>query len=136
MIMESPSISSTSPPTSETVLDPVQLQELRQLDGTGSLFTTLIDHFLRQVPDALDAIHQALLRGDASEVARVAHDLRGSSSNFGARQMVSLCREIQEFGEAGGLDRVGATFAQLRAAFQSVEQQLRVERERRIAGHQ
>lgn len=119
-----------------TVLDPMQLQELRQLDETGSLFTTLIDHFLKQAPDVVDSIYRAMSAGDAEEVARVAHDLKGSSSNFGAKQMVGLCRDIQRFGEAGELGQVESALAQLRAAFQLVAQQLQVERERRIAGTQ
>ena len=129
-------MSHPSQPIMDTVLDPIQIQELRQLDETGSLLTTLIDHFLKQTPEVVDSIHRALSGGDAQEVARVAHDLKGSSSNFGAKLMVSLCRDIQRSGEAGELGRVESALVQLRAAFQLVAQQLLIERERRITGAQ
>jgi HPt (histidine-containing phosphotransfer) domain-containing protein len=114
----------------QSILNPLQLHELRQLDETGKLIVTLIDHFLGQTPDVLEVLQHALLCGDASEIARVAHDLKGSSSNFGARRMVRVCKEIQCLGEAKDLEKVKVLLLQLREAFQLVREQLCIERER------
>ncbi len=65
----------------------------------------------------------AVQGGDAGAVERIAHSLKGSSANMGARQMARICEELQEAGASGELaealellDGLEAEFARVRRA--------------------
>ena len=60
-------------------------------------------------------------------VARVAHDLNGSSGNLGIWRMRQLCVELQALGQAKDLTKAGALLAQLVSEFECVSQRLLAE---------
>ena len=73
------------------VTDPaIDLTDLRQLDDTGELLTTLIRHFLDEMPQQLAVMQAAVQRGQAVMLAETAHALKGSSGNLGAGRMQQL----------------------------------------------
>src|SRR5437879_2986332 len=92
-----------SPDKQESVHDCVDaavLADLRQLDSSCGLLSTLITHFLEDVPTRLATLQDAVQQGDAGALARVAHELNGSSGNLGVRNMRQLCVELQALGKA------------------------------------
>jgi HPt (histidine-containing phosphotransfer) domain-containing protein len=60
-------------------------------------------------------------------LARVAHDLNGSSGNLGVRKMRQLCVELQALGKAKDLTQAGALLAQLVSEFELVRLRLMAE---------
>ena len=107
-----------SPPEERAdAVDPAVLTDLRQLDDTGELVTTLITHFLDETPRLQEQMQAALLRNDATAFADAAHKLKGSSANVGARRMQQLCGDLQTLGRANELVRVGAPLARLATEF-------------------
>jgi CheY-like chemotaxis protein/HPt (histidine-containing phosphotransfer) domain-containing protein len=108
-------------------VDSAVLADLRQLDASCSLLSTLITHFLEDVPTRLAALRDALQQGDAGALARVAHELNGSSGNLGVRKMRQLCVELQALGKAKDLTQAGALLAQLVNEFELVRQRLMAE---------
>ncbi len=108
-------------------VDPAVLAEFRQLDMSCSLLVTLITNFLKDVPHRLADLQNALQQGDEETLARVAHELNGSSGNLGARKMRQLCVELQALGKANDLSRAGALLAQLVNEFELVRQRLMAE---------
>ena len=73
------------------------------------------------------ALQDALQQGDAGALARVAHELNGSSGNLGVRKMRQLCVELQALGKAKDLTQAGDLLAQLVSEFEVVRQRLMAE---------
>jgi PAS domain S-box-containing protein len=116
----------TREPVHECV-DSAVLADLRQLDISCGLLSTLITHFLEDVPNRLVALQDALQQGDGRALARVAHELNGASGNLGVRRMRQLCIELQALGKAKDLTQAGALLAQLVSEFELVRQRLKAE---------
>lgn len=108
-------------------VDSAVLADLRQLDISCGLLSTLITHFLEDVPNRLATLQDALQQGDAEALARVAHELNGASGNLGVRRMRQLCVELQALGKAKDLTKAGALLAQLVSEFELVRQRLMAE---------
>jgi HPt (histidine-containing phosphotransfer) domain-containing protein len=82
---------------------------------------------LNDVPTRLAGLQAALQEGDAGALARVAHELNGSSGNLGIRHMRQLCVELQALGKTKDLSKAGALLAQLVSEFELVRQRLMAE---------
>ena len=105
-------------------VDAAVLAELRQLDSSCGLLSTLITNFLKDVPKSLAGLRDALRQGDGQALARVAHELNGSSGNLGVRNMRQLCIELQALGKAKDLSKAGTLLTQLVNEFELVRQRL------------
>jgi two-component system cell cycle sensor histidine kinase/response regulator CckA len=98
-------------------VDPAVLADLRQLDETGELLTTLITHYRDETPQQLAVMQAAFRRSDAAALAEAAHTMKGSSGNLGATHMQQLCGELQTLGRANELAQVGDRLTRLAAEF-------------------
>lgn len=86
------------------LLNQKHLDELRALDtGDGSTFARLVQTYCDEARTQVSALHTALHAADYSAVIQVSHRLRGSSANFGAVQLASLCSQIEVAVRAGNL---------------------------------
>ena len=80
-----------------SALDARVLGELRALDTPGSgFFLGVIGLFLSTVPGRLEALAAAAAQGDAKTVGAVAHALRSTCGNVGAKRMHDLCVQIED----------------------------------------
>jgi PAS domain S-box-containing protein len=87
---------------SSSPLDARVLGELRALDAPGSgFFQGVIGLFLSTVPGRLDALAAAAAQGNAKAVAAMAHALRSTCGNVGAKGMHDLCVQIEEKADEG-----------------------------------
>lgn len=95
--------------TTGDALDPAVVESLRQLTPPGEpdVLTEILSVFLTEVPRRIDRLSAAWRDGDAAEVQRAAHSLKGSSGNIGADAMSEICRKIDERAKAGDLDVEG-----------------------------
>jgi HPt (histidine-containing phosphotransfer) domain-containing protein len=112
---------------SAPAIDPTTLEQLRLLErdaGGEGFVAQLVDEFLKAAAPALGEMESALTRADTLTVKRKAHALCGSSGNLGARQMMSLCRRIEEAGEKQDLATAGALMPGLTAEFARVRAEL------------
>ena len=114
-------------------VDPAVLTDLRQLDDTGELFTTLMTHFLDETPRLQEQMQAAFRRRDATALVEAAHKLKGSSGSVGATRMQQLCGELQRLGRANELAPVGARLARLAAEFTLVRAALLQEEDRSMS---
>jgi HPt (histidine-containing phosphotransfer) domain-containing protein len=88
------------------VLDPDRLAELRQLDSApdGSEFLCmLVDCFLTSASADLASLRAAVQRGDTTEMADLAHRLKGAAATLGSPGMVDLCQELEGLARTSGL---------------------------------
>jgi two-component system sensor histidine kinase/response regulator len=102
------------------VLDPGVISGLRELDHRGGGMAELVDLFISDTVSRLDDLGHGIAAGDASQVAKAGHTLKGSSANLGAFAMADLCEEIQSSATNHGLDGAGEILRRLEAEFRRV----------------
>jgi PAS domain S-box-containing protein len=78
-------------------LDSSVLADLRELEGDGEpdLLFELAEMFASDSTLRIEAMKRAIAKGEPATVKQMAHALKGSSSNMGARRMASLCERLQ-----------------------------------------
>ncbi len=88
------------PPSPSAGLDARVLGQLRALDTPGSgFFHGVIGLFLATAPGRLDALAAAVGKADAGTVRSLAHALRSTCGNVGAKTMHDLCAALEERAE-------------------------------------
>jgi CheY-like chemotaxis protein len=117
-------------------LDPRALENLlSMLGGEFVYLVELIDSFLEDAPQLLNELNQYVEGGDAAGVRRVAHSLKSNGADFGATTFSDLCKELEQVGKSGALDRAADLAAQIAAEYGRVEAALTaVLREKTISG--
>lgn len=91
--------------TARAALDPAVVDSLRQLTPPGEpdVLAEILTVFLAEAPRRIERLKSAFRAGNALEVQRAAHSLKGSSGNIGADGMFEICRQIDERARAGEL---------------------------------
>jgi signal transduction histidine kinase/CheY-like chemotaxis protein/HPt (histidine-containing phosphotransfer) domain-containing protein len=117
------------PAAEEALLDRAALNQIRALQkpGRADLLARLIDTFLSAVPTEIDALAEAVSRGDAGTAARIAHTYKSSSANLGAPALSAAFAEIERRARQGSVDGLPELCAKLRAAYARVAPLLRNE---------
>jgi CheY-like chemotaxis protein len=112
--------------TAEEAIDPVILASLRQLriPGKPDPLRELIGLFLSEAPTRLYAMEQAVVKNDFSSLAALinaATNLKGSSSNLGARNLAALCDEIEQVARSSDLADAQPLIERARKELQRVQ---------------
>ncbi|MDD2764894.1 MAG: Hpt domain-containing protein [Opitutaceae bacterium] len=103
-------------------IESTAIEALRALNpGDDSFLRDLIQIYLDDAPKRLDEIEQSVKLGDAQLLALAAHSLKGSSANFGARQLRALCEQFEAAGRAAALDGLWPRIPALRDEFNRVK---------------
>jgi two-component system, sensor histidine kinase and response regulator len=113
--------------TNAEALDPAVIQTLRQLSvpGEPDVLREVLTLFLDEVPRRIARLNAACQDGNAIELQRGAHSLKGSSGNIGARRMFDLCRQVDERGHAGDFKGARHLLASLAEEYHRVEAEIR-----------
>jgi PAS domain S-box-containing protein len=98
----------SGPADEEPSLDRTALDDLRGLaaDGSGRVLDEVVRLFLSRVPQRLASMTEAARAGDAATLENLAHALKTSCANVGARRMSALCERLEEAGRSGALAEV------------------------------
>ena len=99
------------PLAEDVVLD--RAAALERLEGDGALLAELAAIFVGDCPQVLGSIRQAIANRDAEAVARAAHALKGSVSNFAARRAVEQALKLETMGWQGRLEGADEAFSAL-----------------------
>lgn len=107
---------------SQSALDPVVIESLRQLTPPGEpdVLKEVLQLFLDDVPRRIDRLRTAWQAGNAVEVQRAAHSLKGSAGNLGAHELLDVCRVLDEHGKSGDLSQLLPLVASLEAEYARV----------------
>ena len=116
-------------------LDPSVLDALRVV-SPPEFIGELVSLYIDDATVRIDALRDAVRRGDASAVASTAHALKSSSGNVGAECVRRLCTQLEELGRGGRLDVVPEKLDELEREYARAEQELLAElaERRRPAG--
>lgn len=115
--------------SSPSPLDPEVLESLRMLTvpGEPDVLIDIAQVFLAEVPAGLNGLEQALGRGDADTVRKLAHSLKGSALDLGAGSMAAACSSIEHAAGDGFLETVTAQWPILVRTFDDVRAALEAE---------
>ncbi len=105
-----------------------KISSFRQLEeeSGATVLVSVIDLFIERTPPMFKEVRRAVMSRDIPRIARLAHTIKGSCSNFGAHRMKAACERLEAaaVGEGeisamvGFLDEVEREFGLVRAALQ------------------
>ncbi len=103
--------------TGESPIDRQALMNIAALQRPGSppLLPKVISTYLQSSAELLEKLCQALEQGDLDAVRKVAHSLKSSSANLGARQLASLSKELEDAGRTNSPERAGPLLERIKA---------------------
>lgn len=88
-------------------------------DGRPDLLAELVAIFRETTPDLLDGLESAATAGDARQLQRLAHRLKGGSGNVGARHMSRLCADLELVArETSSTDGTDSHVASIRRSYE------------------
>jgi hypothetical protein len=114
----------------EPALDAVMMTTLRAQEG---LLGGLIETVLKEIPEQLQQIAEAIARGDGEIAAIAAHSLKGTAAIFGARRMQKLAADVEQAADAGLMQNARSELERLRTECDRVLHELETERARPAA---
>jgi two-component system, sensor histidine kinase and response regulator len=118
-VLEASDDSTAREDSAEDPLDRSVLASLCELqeEGEPNILDELIELFLTDVPPQLVDLWEAVEAGDACSVERIAHTLKGSTANMGAKRMEALCTELEQIGRSEDLVAAPALISPLKEEF-------------------
>jgi HPt (histidine-containing phosphotransfer) domain-containing protein len=113
----------------EASVDREVLARLRWLrdEDEPDIVAELAGMFLEDARSRLDAVEEALQKGDAPAVERAAHTLKGGSGSMGAKGMSGLCAQLEDVGASGDLSQGSQLLGRIREELGRVERALEAE---------
>jgi HPt (histidine-containing phosphotransfer) domain-containing protein len=99
----------------EDIYDLKVLEE--KLRFGNKLVVTIIELFNENIPKQIDDLKFAVENNDPKTARRLAHTMKGSSAQMGARKMFTLAAEMEIMAEQGNLTSIGPHIDTLRSAF-------------------
>jgi diguanylate cyclase (GGDEF)-like protein len=102
--------------------DPIVMHELK--NNIGEVVIPMIEAFIEDTPVYLESLKNAITEGDAKQTRELAHTVKGSASNFGAKQVVDFSGLIEKKGEQEDLSGTLGLYEQLLAAYARLRKSL------------
>ena len=89
----------------DNVLDQATLESLMDsIGGDAEFMTELIDTYLADAPDQLDALKASIADRDVDGLVRPAHTLKSASASLGALGLAERCRQLELAAKAGSIE--------------------------------
>jgi HPt (histidine-containing phosphotransfer) domain-containing protein len=106
--------------TRSDLLDQTTLQNLVELDDGGhGLLSEMIDIFRDDTPRRIQDILTAVAQGNAEELSRAGHALKGGAGALGAHALRLLASDLEALGSRGSSDAGPDLYDRLEATFQA-----------------
>jgi len=86
---------------------------MRNVDHDPALLREIVEQFLRDVPERVRTLHEAIGARGADATERVAHTLKGSLAIVGAAAASALASELETLGRTGRLEEATAAAERL-----------------------
>lgn len=94
-----------SNPLGENVCDLTYLIEM--MDGKKPLIKTIMDAFLKQIPEELDCINEAIKKTDYTIIKNFAHTMKSSVSIMGITILTPVLQAMEHLGGTGeGIEKI------------------------------
>lgn len=97
---------------------------MARVGGDTELLRELAQLFMEESPRLMAELRAAHEQGDAKQVERTAHGLKGSVANFGAKPAVDAAYQIEQLGKAGKLEPAAEVLRSLDLALLALNAEL------------
>jgi PAS domain S-box-containing protein len=97
------------------IFNPEPLRE--RLDGDEEMIGMVLDMFQEESSRIVEDIEKAVMSGNAEEVAKNGHSLKGSSGNVGAAAMQRMSAAMEKSGKEGEIELLHSQLAELKSTF-------------------
>lgn len=113
----------------ESALCKKTLQGLKELgsDMGASFFPQLLETFEHDAVEHIAVLRSAVAAGEAGQLRREAHALKGSSLTIGAQGMADICQRLESLGAAQSVEGAAEEFARLDREFARVKNEIKQE---------
>jgi HPt (histidine-containing phosphotransfer) domain-containing protein len=102
--------------TAASVFDQARASALlARVGGDPLLFRDVIELFLDDCPNQIDAIREAIHDQQTDRVYRAAHKLKGSAGNFDAHEVMALLQRLEARARDGDLSTCASVFVEIEA---------------------
>ena len=105
-----------------SVIDKKTFEDLKLMSG-DDFIGELIDAFLEDAPNMLDAMRTALETKDVESFRRNAHSLKSNANTFGAMKLGELAKELETMGRDCNLE-IGSRLEILVEAYEKAAKDL------------
>ncbi|MFZ0964868.1 MAG: response regulator [Terriglobia bacterium] len=86
---------------------------LARAGGNVELLKEMVALFLKELPELLTNLRQAITAGNAHAIERAAHKLKGSVGNFSPHPAYEAARKLEVLGRDGSLSEAAPVYAEL-----------------------
>lgn len=86
---------------------------LKRLGNDTALFAEMVQFFIADSPGLVAQVHEGLGKGNAKQVERAAHSLKGMAAMFDASRVVAAAGAVENLGRTGELGQAAAAVEQL-----------------------
>ena len=100
-------------------------QDLKELTGDDGILAEIIDSYLKDAPERLQSVAEAVALEDAAALQQSAHAFKGLSVTIGAMPLSKLCRSLEAIGRSGTTQGAASSLDRLRLEYQRVETALK-----------
>jgi HPt (histidine-containing phosphotransfer) domain-containing protein len=98
---------------------------LEQLGGDEALLQEVMEIFLREAPQHLEALSLAVQQGNAAHVETMAHTMKGELGYLGVPEISRRARELEEMGHSGDLAGAANAFRSFETEISSLFRSVR-----------
>jgi CheY-like chemotaxis protein len=106
--------------------DPVDLtRSLPRFGGDERFFLSLLGEFVTDFPDRLKMMSACLAGSQTAELARLAHNLKGTAAIFNAEPLTTLATELEFQAKAGELAMTSKSIERIRGELPRLEKFLK-----------
>jgi len=88
-----------------------------RVDNDAELLTDLVEIFVEDGQNQVDAIEAAVVSQDAKALESAAHSFKGSSNNMAAAKLGQIAFELERAGKDGNFDGTTAMISRLKEEF-------------------
>jgi len=107
----------------DNLVDMATLKELRETTD-ADFALELIDTYLEDSAELIEAMRSALTAGDADAFRRAAHSLKSNSATVGAAELSSMAKDLERMGRDGELKDAPPTLDATLSMFEQVREAL------------
>lgn len=104
-----------------------RVHALARLGGMEDVLHDVMELMTTESPQVHAALKSSLDRGDATELKRAAHTLKGSVSIVGAADLARLLKRVEQSAAACDLAAASEDFVEIDRQFAELQSQLRIE---------
>ena len=108
------------------VLDWEQLDMIA--DGFTPDFVEIYQEYIAEIPALLTDLREKITAGDALQTSKIAHQLKGSSANFGYIGVSRPMADLEQEAKAGSMARAASLLAAAESGFSEAVAEVRAKR--------